>query len=60
MTKLQVQSEMNAQSMLLTVAQLPLNELEQFIHELNRLLTRKKTEAILQKDKILISKINYF
>jgi hypothetical protein len=58
MTKLQVQSEMNAQSLLMTVAQLPLNELEQFIHELNRLLTRKKSEEIVQKDKILISKIN--
>ena len=58
MTKLQVQAEMNAQSLLMTVAQLPLNELEQFIHELNRLLTRKKSEEIVQKDKRLISKIN--
>ncbi|MEY4937782.1 MAG: hypothetical protein RIS64_4141 [Bacteroidota bacterium] len=58
MTKLQVQAEMNAQSLLMTVAQLPLNELEQFIQELNRLLTRKKSEDIAQKDKILISKIN--
>jgi hypothetical protein len=58
MTKLQVQAEMNAQSLLMTVAQLPLNELEQFIQELNRLLTRKKSEEIAQKDKILISKIN--
>lgn len=56
MTKLQV--EMNTQSLLLSVAQLPSNELEQFIHELNRLLTRKKTEDIVKKDKILISKIN--
>jgi hypothetical protein len=58
MTKLQVQAEMNAQSLLMTVAQLPLNELEQFIQELNRLLTRKKSEDIAQKDKILISRIN--
>jgi hypothetical protein len=58
MTKLQVQAEINAQSLLRTVAQLPLNELEQFIQELNRLLTRKKSEEIVQKDKSLISKIN--
>ena len=58
MTKLQVQAEINAQSLLLTVAQLPLNELEQFIQDLNGLLTRKKSEDIVQKDKRLISKIN--
>jgi hypothetical protein len=58
MTKLQVQSEMNTQTLLLSIAQLPLNELESFVNELNRLLTRKKTEDIVKKDKILVSKIN--
>jgi hypothetical protein len=58
MTKLQVQSEMNTQTLLLSIAQLPLNELESFVNELNRLLTRKKTEDIVKKDKILMSKIN--
>jgi hypothetical protein len=52
MMKLQMQAEMNAQNLLLSAAQLPLDELEQFFAELSRLVTRKKSESVLNRDKI--------
>ncbi|MEO0044493.1 MAG: hypothetical protein RL329_3941 [Bacteroidota bacterium] len=58
MTKLQVQAELNAQNLLLSAAQLPLDELEQFFAELSRLVTRKKSESILNREKILLTQIN--
>jgi hypothetical protein len=58
MMKLQMQAEMNAQNLLLSAAQLPLDELEQFFAELSRLVTRKKSESVLNRDKILLTQIN--
>jgi hypothetical protein len=58
MTKLQVQAEVNAQNLLLSASQLPLDELEQFFTELSRLVMRKKSESILNREKILLTQIN--
>jgi hypothetical protein len=58
MMKLQMQAEINAQNLLLSAAQLPLDELEQFFAELSRLVTRKKSESVLNRDKILLTQIN--
>jgi hypothetical protein len=58
MSKIQIQSEIDTQSLLTGVSEMPVQELESFVRELNALITRKKTKDIAHREKILISKIN--
>lgn len=58
MSKIQVQSEVDTQSLLSGVSEMPVQELESFVRELNALITRKKTKDIDHREKTLISKIN--
>jgi hypothetical protein len=58
MTKIQIQAEIDAQKFLTSVAQIPVNELEYFVMELNALITRRKTNDKVYRDRALLSKIN--
>jgi hypothetical protein len=58
MTKIQIQSEIDAQSLLTSVSQVPVSELEYFVRELNALITRKKFENKEYQERALLSKIN--
>ena len=58
MTKFQIQSEIDTQSLLASVSQIPVNELEYFVQELNALIVRRKTTNKEYRDKALLSKIN--
>jgi transcriptional regulator of heat shock response len=49
---------MDAQSLLASVSQTPVNELENFVRELNALIIRKKTDDTEHRDRALLSKIN--
>ena len=49
---------MDAQSLLASVSQTPINELENFVRELNALIIRKKTDDKEYRDRALLSKIN--
>jgi hypothetical protein len=49
---------MDAQSLLYNAAQMPVTELESFIHQLNALVTRKKTPDNQVRDTVLLDKIN--
>lgn len=58
MTKIQVQSEIDAQGLLIGISQMPLNELEYFVREINALFTRRKAQDKGNQEKNLLSKIN--
>jgi hypothetical protein len=58
MTKIQIQSEMDPQMFLASVSQIPVNELEYFVRELNALIMRRKTNDKAYRDSALLSKIN--
>jgi hypothetical protein len=58
MTKIQIQTEIDPQMFLTSVAQIPVNELEYFVQELNALITRRKTNDKAYLDRMLLSKIN--
>ncbi len=58
MMKIQIQSEIDTQILLNGVAQMPLNELEYFVQELNALITRKKTNNKTYRERALLTKIN--
>ena len=49
---------MDTQNLLSNASQMPLNELEAFVHELNAVITRKKTTDKSSRDTILLDKIN--
>jgi hypothetical protein len=49
---------MDTQSLLASVSQTPVNELENFVRELNALIIRKKTDDKEHHDRVLLSKIN--
>ncbi len=49
---------MDTQNLLNNAAQMPLNELEAFVQQLNGLITRKKTSDSNLRDVILLDKIN--
>jgi hypothetical protein len=49
---------MDAQNLLYNASQMPLTELEAFIHQLNGLVTRKRATDIDLRDTILLDKIN--
>lgn len=54
----QFQSDIDTQSLLLGVSQMPINELEYFARELNALITRKKALDPKNQEKALLHKIN--
>ena len=58
MSKIQIQSEIDTQSLLASVSQIPVNELEYFVRELNALITRRKTDNQEYRERTLLSKIN--
>ena len=58
MTKIQIQSEIDAQSLLASVSEIPVKELEYFVRELNALITRKKTKDKDYRERALLSKMN--
>ena len=58
MTKIQIQTEIDAQTFLSSVSQIPVNELEYFVRELNALITRRNTSNKEYRDRALLSKIN--
>ncbi len=58
MTTIQVQSGMDTQSLLSSVSQMPLSELEYFVRELNALITRIKVTDPKYHEKALLHKIN--
>ena len=58
MTKIQVQSEIDTQGLLLGISQMPLNELAYFVNEINALITRRQVQDAGKQEKILLSKIN--
>jgi hypothetical protein len=58
MTKIQIQTEIDAQTFLSSVSQIPVNELEYFVRELNALITRRKETNQEYRDRALLSKIN--
>jgi hypothetical protein len=49
---------MDSQSLLQSVSQMPLVELESFVHQLNAVILRKKTTNEQVQDTILLDKIN--
>jgi hypothetical protein len=57
MTKIQIQTEIDPQIFLASVSQIPVNELEYFVQELNALITRRKTNDKAYRDRALLSKI---
>jgi hypothetical protein len=58
MGKIQIQTEIDTHMLLASVSQIPVNELENFVHELNALILRRKTDSKEYRDKVLLSKIN--
>ncbi len=58
MTKIQIQSEIDAQTLLAGVSEIPVKELEYFVRELNALITRKKTKDKDYRERALLSKMN--
>ena len=58
MTKIQIHAEIDAQTFLSSVSQIPVNELEYFVRELNALITRRKENNKEYRDRALLSKIN--
>lgn len=58
MTKIQIQTEIDTQTFLSSVSQIPVNELEYFVRELNALITRRKESNNEYRDRALLSKIN--
>ena len=58
MAEIQMQSGIDAKSLLLGITQMPLGELENFVRELNALIARKKSQDSSYQEKILLSKIN--
>ena len=58
MTKIQIQTEIDPQMFLTSVSQIPVNELEYFVQELNALITRRKATDKTYRDRTLLSKIN--
>ncbi len=58
MTKIQIQSEIDPQVLLASVSQIPVKELEYFVRELNALITRRKTNNMEHRDRVLLRKIN--
>jgi hypothetical protein len=58
MTKIQIQTEIDAQTFMSSVSQIPVNELEYFVRELNALITRRKTDDKTYRERALLSKIN--
>ena len=49
---------MDTQNLLSNASQMPLNELEAFVQELNAVFTRKKTTDKSLRDTVLLDKIN--
>jgi hypothetical protein len=58
MSKIQVQTEIDTVLFLQGAAQLTITELENFVMELNGLITRKKTKSKVRQEKRLLAKMN--
>ena len=58
MTKIQVQTEIDAVGLFNGISQMSLNELENFARELNALITRRKTDDTSSREKSLLRNIN--
>jgi hypothetical protein len=58
MAKFQIQSEIDTHVLLTSVAQMPVNELEFFVQELNALITRRKAQDKARRERALLGKIN--
>ena len=58
MVKTQVRAETNIQSLISSLPEMPLSDLEYFIRELNALAIRKRVTDVDKRDKFLLLKIN--
>ena len=58
MTKIQIHTEIDTQGLLASVSQIPVNELENFVQELNAVITRRKTNNKEYRERALLSQIN--
>jgi hypothetical protein len=58
MSKIHIQTEIDTVLFLQGAAQLTITELENFVMELNGLITRKKTKSKGRQEKRLLAKIN--
>ena len=56
MAEIQMQSGIDAKSLLLGITQMPLGELENFVRELNALITRKKSQESDERERISVWK----
>jgi hypothetical protein len=57
-TLLSIKNKMDSQNLLQSASQMPLTELETFVHQLNALVVRRKTNNLNAQDTILLDKIN--
>ena len=55
---MQIQPEIDTRSLLQSMAQMPVTELENFISEVNALIKRKKTQDKGYRERVLLEKIN--
>jgi hypothetical protein len=58
MENVQIQPEIDTRSLLQNMAQMPVIELEKFIHEVNALIRRKKTQDKDYRERVLLEKIS--
>jgi hypothetical protein len=58
MENIQIQPQIDTHSLLHNMAQMPVMELENFIHEVNALIRRKKTQDKGYREGVLLEKIN--
>ena len=58
MTKIQIHTEIDTQGLLASISQIPVNELENFVQELNAVITRRKTNNKEYRERALLSQIN--
>ncbi|MEO0042041.1 MAG: hypothetical protein RL329_1489 [Bacteroidota bacterium] len=58
MSKIHIQTEIDTVLLLQGAAQMTIRELENFVTELNGLITRKKTKSKVRQEKRLLAKIN--
>lgn len=58
MENIQVQAEIDTRSLLKSMAQLPVKELESFLQEVNGLIIRKKMQDKEGQERLLFDKIN--
>ena len=58
MSKIHIQTEIDTVLLLQGAAQMTIRELENFVTELNGLITRKKSKSKVRQEKRLLAKIN--